>query len=255
MASIIELLEAKHAKDVFVGECKTGRTWGGAPLRLDAWAMTRSWVRLKMTGYEIKESRGDFLRDEKWHGYRQYCHELSFVCPHGLIKPDELPADIGLLYASKTKTRLFTKKKAARREIEIPVDVLLYVLMSRATIVPQYQIDAEARRDYWRRWMERKRVDQEFGHMVGKGIQQRVREEIEAVQRENGRLKRENDRFGQLRTWLAEREIDIGRCYDPRDQVRRVLNAAPDGLLKAAIEASEQLNAFVHAMATATGER
>ncbi|GAG12604.1 unnamed protein product, partial [marine sediment metagenome] len=34
---IVELLAAKHWKDIFIPECKDGPSWGGRPLRLDAW--------------------------------------------------------------------------------------------------------------------------------------------------------------------------------------------------------------------------
>lgn len=48
-----------------------------------------------------------------------------FVCPNGIIQPDELPPDIGLKWVAKTGTRLFTKRKAQRREIELPADLLV----------------------------------------------------------------------------------------------------------------------------------
>ena len=40
--TIVNLLAAKHAGDVFVRECKVGSTWGLGPPRLDAWAMRRT---------------------------------------------------------------------------------------------------------------------------------------------------------------------------------------------------------------------
>jgi hypothetical protein len=70
---ILKLLSEKHSEDVFVPECKNGSTWLSTHLRLDAWVMNRSWTKLKFTGYEIKVSRQDFLRDDthdiKWHNY------------------------------------------------------------------------------------------------------------------------------------------------------------------------------------------
>lgn len=67
---ITDLLIARHAGDVFVPECKNGSTWetyysDQRLLKLDGWAMKKSWKNPCMTGYEIKVDRSDFLNDEK----------------------------------------------------------------------------------------------------------------------------------------------------------------------------------------------
>lgn len=61
-------------------------TWDG--LRIDGIVIdvrTR-WIR----GYEIKMSRADFLSDEKWMNYSEFCSSLSVVCPEGLIQKNEI---------------------------------------------------------------------------------------------------------------------------------------------------------------------
>lgn len=40
------------------------------------------WIR----GFEIKRSRSDFRRDEKWTLYSQFCSSLSIVCPEGVVQ-------------------------------------------------------------------------------------------------------------------------------------------------------------------------
>ncbi|WP_208112793.1 MmcB family DNA repair protein [Aureibacillus halotolerans] len=47
-----------------------------------------------ITVYEIKVSRSDFLRDDKWPAYKNQCHRFFFVCPKDLIKPEELPDEV-----------------------------------------------------------------------------------------------------------------------------------------------------------------
>lgn len=59
------------------------------------------WIR----GFEIKLTRSDFLRDEKWQAYSEFCSSLSIVCPDGLIKKEEVPKPFGLLYVG-TEPRL-----------------------------------------------------------------------------------------------------------------------------------------------------
>lgn len=68
-AAVVELLRAKHSGDVFVEECKNGPTHSagrGGMVRMDAWAMPRSWAHPAVSGYEVKISRSDFLGDDKW---------------------------------------------------------------------------------------------------------------------------------------------------------------------------------------------
>jgi hypothetical protein len=127
-------LSKKHSDDFFTTECKNGPSHSagkGQLLILDALAIKKSWANPCITGYEIKVDRQDFMRDEKWPGYKEYCHRFSFVCPKGMIEPEELPEDIGLIYYNVEKESLYTKRKAAYRDIEISADMLYYILMSK----------------------------------------------------------------------------------------------------------------------------
>ena len=47
--------------------------------------------------YEVKSSRGDFLRDDKWERYLDFCTHFAFVAPAGAIFRWELPSAIGLI--------------------------------------------------------------------------------------------------------------------------------------------------------------
>lgn len=109
-STIIELLAARHGVDLFVPECKVGGTWTstGDALRLDAWAMRKSWTDWRCIGYEVKVSRSDFTRDRKWRRYLPYCHEFYFVCPAGLIRTDEVPDGAGLIWAGPRLRRKVT---------------------------------------------------------------------------------------------------------------------------------------------------
>lgn len=135
-AEILILLKAKHAGDVFVPECKNGASSGVKDLRkLDAWVLKRSYSPLKSIGYEIKVSRHDFEQDEKWMEYLGLCHEFYFVCSAGLIREEDLPKGIGLLWVSKAGN-LHTKRKAVSSEPETEPwnQLLVYVVMARAKI-------------------------------------------------------------------------------------------------------------------------
>ena len=151
-SKILKCLEIKHTQkpnphpgyrehpglqDAFYAEVKTGRTQPGH-LRLDAIAIKRSWTRPCITGYEIKISRSDFLRDKKWRNYQKYCHEFYFVCPvsrPGIITLNELPGDVGLIYYSPEHDTLFTKRRAMYRELNMcsreVVGMIYYLAMYR----------------------------------------------------------------------------------------------------------------------------
>lgn len=132
---LIELLRIKHSKDVFVTECKNGPTYFSRMRRMDVWTMRRSWSDPRITAYEIKTSRADFLRDKKWRDYLEYCTQFYFVCPWGMIDPCEIESPAGLIYASKKVSRLYIKKRAPVRHIRDPIGVWMYILMARAIIV------------------------------------------------------------------------------------------------------------------------
>ncbi len=183
---IVKLLELKHHEDIFVAECKTGPTWGNDTMgKMDAWVMPKSWSRFNTIGYEIKTTRSDFLKDDKWRSYLPYCHSFYFVCPPDLIKEEELSAEAGLMYVSSTATRLFTKKKAPFRDVEIPIQLFVYILMCRTHIDKEYpslwdKVRVEAKeRKYEKRW----------GHAYGRRLNRLIEEEINKVKKENEQLR------------------------------------------------------------------
>lgn len=66
-------------------------------LRADILAM--DWDD-KVTIIEIKSCKEDFKNDDKWKNYMDYCDYLYFLCPEGAISDKDLPANIGLVWAS-----------------------------------------------------------------------------------------------------------------------------------------------------------
>ena len=148
-AQILQKLETLHTQkadphqlpDAFYAEVKTGRSRPGH-LRFDAIAIKQSWARPCITGYEIKVSRSDFLRDKKWQNYQKYCHEFYFVSPPGIVKVKDLDelgcGDVGLIYYSSDHDTLFTKRRAMYRKIDLRspevVSMLLYLAMYRAEV-------------------------------------------------------------------------------------------------------------------------
>jgi len=225
---ILSLLMAKHDDSVCVPECKTGATWGGHCPRLDLWVMARSWAHPRFIGYEIKIRRSDFVADNKWPAYLDYCREFYFVAPRGLIDTGELPTEAGLLEVSTTGTRLFTTKKAPVRNIVIPDDLYLYILMSRVLIRLEGMDPAmpDGRRAYWEAWLEDRKIDHNVGCKVSKALRERINEEIMEARSENKRLQQELSELAEVRAMLDE--LGCRSRWDIYGKIRDLKPGVPD---------------------------
>lgn len=174
-ASQIEgFLAEKHKKDVFIAQCKNGETRGVRDLlKLDGWALLRTYSPLTTIGYEIKVSRQDFENDQKWTGYLDLCHLFYFVCPAGLIRATDLPQNIGIIWVSRNGN-LHTKRRAERHEPDIQKQhrLLIYALMSRSKIVSDMyeankQVEPMSKLETYRKWLKEAEEKQELAWMVG----------------------------------------------------------------------------------------
>lgn len=226
--AIARMLARKHSEDIFVAECKNGPTHIANDMRrLDGWALKKTWQPVTMIGYEIKVSRSDFTSDTKWLSYLPLCHQFYWVCPSGLIKKEEVSNDAGLIWVTKTGTRLFTKVKAPYRRIEIPWELLVYVLMSRATIdVPS---SGSGSSEYWRRWLESRERDRSLGWSVGKKIQELWHE----VNEKNRDLGGENAALGEIKNRMMELGFDPERrvnSWEVRSALDKLSGAIPRDL-------------------------
>jgi hypothetical protein len=137
---IINTLAKKHSKDLFVVECKDGSSWNrNTHRRLDAWVLKRTWSPMTSIGYEIKVSRQDFERDDKWCEYLPLCHKFYFVSPTKLILPVELPKGVGLIWVNDNgKPR--TMVHAARNNVDEHklLNLVWYIIMWRTVIASEY---------------------------------------------------------------------------------------------------------------------
>ena len=227
-SEIVQLLAVRHSKDVFVPECKNGPTHTANHLRLDAWAMARSWVNPCFDGYEIKVSRGDFMADQKMRAYLPLCNRLWVVCPRGLIQPEEIDSSMGLLWVASTGGRLMTKRRAPHRDIEAPVDLLLYVLMCRTRVQRESQGEPtrEERAEEWRRYVDGQRTLRGIGYHVGKKLQADIEANLKLVEEANrakDRAETRAERLDNVRALLDHLGIDPG-SFMARDRLQDALS-------------------------------
>jgi hypothetical protein len=224
------LLRKRHSEDFFVSQAKNGPTqYGKGLLILDAWAMKKSWANPLTIGYEIKVSRQDFLKDDKWHGYLDYCNEFYFAVPPGIIDPAELPPAAGLLVASTNTTVLLTRKKAQRRQVEIEPAFYKYMLMSKVNDEDEPGQESYKQR-FWKKWLEHKEFDYEFGHSVSRTLAKRVREEIISVRDENTKLRARMETLEQIEAFCRRNDINIDH-WDWKRQVQKRLDGIDPSFL------------------------
>ena len=230
---LLDLLLQKHHDDICVPECKTGSTWINNFSVLDLWVMKKSWTNFRAFGYEIKVNRGDFLRDNKWQGYLKYCTDFYFVAPPGIVQPEELPQDIGLLVSSTNLKRLYTRRKAVNRKVDIPVSIFIYVLMWRANIIRENQGGGLK---YWRRWMAEKDEKKELGYNVSRKIREITGKRIHSVEVENHRLQKENEKLNIVKSILDKLGVDSNRISSwnaeqrIREKIKEIETGIPEGL-------------------------
>ena len=249
------MLEARHSNDVFVSECKDGptQTAGARHVRLDAWVMPRSWAHPATTGYEIKTTRADFLRDEKWEKYLSLCHKFYFVAPHGIIDPAELPKEVGLLVCSRNGTKLFQKKRAVARDVTIPEELFRYVLMCRTQVLRPGRWNGSRTED-WRGYLHGRDDRKLLGQAASRKIATIVSDQVTAVAKENHRLKEENEFLAEAKkvldamgiysfsAWRVREAVEERLRRDVSASTSKLYSRAVEGLSGALVRAAEKLD-------------
>ena len=167
----------KGKSTYFITECKTCSTYFPDPqglLKFDGIAVTKSYTKPNIIGYEIKVSRNDFKQDNKWHLYLQYCNEFYFVVPVGMVKKEELPDNVGLIYYNPDTKTLRTVKKALYRLIDKPVGIYEYIIFSRLSEdrIPFYEERAEYAKDFLEDKVNKKYVGDRLGTKLAKELQE-----------------------------------------------------------------------------------
>jgi len=238
---LIERLATKHSGDLFVPECKDGGTQQRHHIRLDAWAMARSWAHPCTYGYEIKMSRSDFMRDEKWPAYLALCNRFSFVAPKGLISQEELPPEVGLIEAIGAK-RLITRRKAAHREGDLDLSLARYLLMCRV-VVKDYEV--EDKLGYWQAWLDDQAKRKDMGYHVARVTQEKYTRDVVAVQVKNDRLEAEVAQLAEVKRYLEGLGIKVrGDQYSWRtrtvDELRHKLGQELLTQMQGAIESLDK---------------
>lgn len=207
---ILKELSKRHETDAFFTEVKNGPTHTATELlRIDALAIKKSWAHPLFTGYEVKVSRQDFLRDEKWYAYKNYCHRLYFACPTDMIKPEEIPEDVGLIYYNPETSALRVKRRPVTREIEMPWEMLYYLIICR--LESDRHPFFSSRREMLEAWVQDKADRRDLGYKVHNRMTKKIDESERRairVEREMENQKDELQLFERVRKIVARFGVD-----------------------------------------------
>lgn len=236
------LLEERHAKDVFVPECKMGEAGSRT---LDGWALLPTWSPLTSIGYEIKVSRSDWLQDQKFEEYRSACHLFFVVAPKGVVQSGELPTGVGLIepVGEGSGRRLLMRAKASRQEPDKAklVRVMAHVLMWRKDQRSGFAQSREQRASFWKKWVDER---QDFA-TIGRSVKGRMRtilaEAIKERQAAEFRAKQLEDADAVLR------ELGVTPGWDrwsTRRHVEEALRTEADATMAAIDDAVAKIEAL-----------
>jgi hypothetical protein len=262
-SDLLAMLAQRHSGDVFVPECKDGPSQTRAHLRLDAWALVKTWSPITTIGYEIKVDRNDWRRDDKIHNYMPLCHLLYVVAPPKLVPVEELPAGVGLMEPVGKAGRIQVKRKAARREIQLPAELMVYVLMCRTKITREHGAPVEDRNwrtEQLREWVNGKEERRALSSAVSKKIQaafDSLRFEVDEQRRRNDELDATRKRMVEMgfdptqpmHSWDVRRKLEAFNCavddrtIDQMQAMSRTLGTITDTLqrIKRGVVDSEEV--------------
>jgi len=242
--SLSQLLRDRHSGDLLLFEVKDGPTHSRKHFRIDALAIKRTWSPPTVIGYEIKSSRSDFLGDKKWPEYLKMCNELYFVTPHQLVKPEEVPADCGLIEASKLNATLRMKKRAPVREGAIDHDTLMYILICRVYNAPfatypeiVAEIKKSDRAERCATYMESFKKRKKFGY----DLSELLSKESMNLLTENENLHKKIEQLEEVQKFCDENNIGMGEWRSPIWELKELFQDLD----------AEKINDALHILSTA----
>ncbi|GAG03811.1 unnamed protein product [marine sediment metagenome] len=114
--------------------------------------------------------------------------------------------------------------------IQIDESLFRYILMARVSVTDEGDFSRSSERQFWVAWLKQKRIDYVFGSMVGETIQKVVHEKIEKVDRENTKLKAENEMLVKVKELLKKWDIDLIGSWGIEDELRKKIELIEKGI-------------------------
>ncbi len=245
-----EAIAKRHREDLFFTEVKDGPTQiVNHHSKIDALAMKISWTNFSIIGYEVKVSRSDFLRDEKWRAYLPMCNQLYFAVAPGVCDVEEIPDVCGLVVMN-SKGGIRTIKKAPWRDIEPPVEMFKYLMFTYIGALhraeknyPRHErLLPNERLELCKMYLEDKANMREIGRLVSRKLEsemyelRRKAERLDYIEKDEERADRVLSKICQalgVTSYYNKGE----RCLEAIEQMKR-----SGGLTQSMINEIQQIN-------------
>lgn len=249
-SDITRALASKHlltGREIFFTEVNTGPVQNrpsGSCCRADALAIHKSWANPCFTIYEVKVSRSDFIGDRKWTEYLSYCHIFRFACPAGMIKPEELGPEIGLVWYYPETGELVTKRAGHYRNVEIPPTFLQSIIMAK--------LDSDRhpffshRRNYFEAFVRDKADKRLLGVHVGGKLKDHVHQledELSSLKLSSERWRQDAEVLEQVNSVLTPHGLRIYAHWPKQDidRLKLALENKGTGLSREAVRIIKNL--------------
>ncbi|MAQ93552.1 MAG: hypothetical protein CMM84_16295 [Rhodothermaceae bacterium] len=181
-------LSEKYAEDPWFYFSEVPERTGYHGRSIDGLAVNVWPSQFAIVAFEVKVSRGDFLREIADPGKRApfvaNSTEFYFVTPNGLVQPEEVPVECGLMWV-QSGGRLVRKKIAQQRRIESVEPSFLASLIRQQGRGRAY--DGRKLFKYAGREMTREELSAECEDAIRRGIEEdapdwrrQMREEVAA---------------------------------------------------------------------------
>ncbi len=146
--------------------------------------------------------------------------------PEGLVRKDEVPADVGLIYYYPKTGKLLKKKRAVYRKVEEPVGVYKYIIYSRLDQerIPFYEDRGEYAKDYLLDRAEKRKAGRALGSKMAKDLSD-YQERLEKLSNVEDQL----DRLHKIEGVLKKHKIFGWRWYRNIDDAIKDLDDALSG--------------------------
>ena len=138
------------------------------------------------------------------------------MVPAGLLRKEEIPDDMGLIYYYPDKGKLLKKKRALYRQIEEPVGVYKYIIYSR--IAQDRTPFFEEKAEYAKAYLEDRAEKQRIGFNLGSKM---ARDLSEAYSRLD-RVEKSEDKLTLLDRLVEVMKKNGIRCWSHEDYAEKL---------------------------------
>lgn len=165
------------------------RGWSDA-LAMETWPSRG----LEVTGFEVKASRQDWLREldkpDKNRGWQDCCHFWYIVAPKDVVKAEELPASWGLMIPKGSdQLRISSRAQLVAQPTPVSYELLAAVFRAARNAGDQY----------------RQRIVEEVSQDIAAQFQLRIDRAEESAEKAEVRERESSSLYHQLRSELIGR--------------------------------------------------